>query len=151
MKRTRYLEKADYQVIEAWACEVGRIGDVYMLKVETKSYPHVILYDFKAYGDNNHRKEPMPTLTIENEHVPMSVSVVIPLKESLPTSVKETPQSLSASLQKSWRDVEKTSGTRYEQSSCQKMCICCQKLREKKLTNGATRFLSSGLTQAVTT
>ena len=55
--------------------EVGRIDDVDLPKVETKSYPHVILYDFEAYGDNNHRKEPTPTLTIENAHVPISVSV----------------------------------------------------------------------------
>ena len=33
------------------------------------------MYDFEAYGDNNHRKEPTPTLTIENAHVPISVSV----------------------------------------------------------------------------
>ena len=40
-----------------------------------KSFPHAIFYDFEAYGDNNQRKEPTCTLTIENAHVPISVSV----------------------------------------------------------------------------
>ena len=30
---------------------------------------------FEAYGDKNQRKEPTGTLTIENTHVPVSVSV----------------------------------------------------------------------------
>jgi len=33
------------------------------------------LYDFEAYGDRNQRKEPTGMLTIENTHVPNSVSV----------------------------------------------------------------------------
>ena len=68
MKRTRFLKMA-----EAWACEVGEIDEP--ARAETKSYPHAILYDFEAYGDNNHRKEPTPTLAIENAHVPISVRV----------------------------------------------------------------------------
>ncbi|KAL9963464.1 hypothetical protein ACROYT_G026975 [Oculina patagonica] len=44
-------------------------------RAQTKSYPHAILYDFESYGDNNQRKEPTPTLTIENAHVPISVSI----------------------------------------------------------------------------
>ena len=75
MKRTALLRKAGYRVIEAWACEVGRIDDVDLPKVETKSYPRMIFYDFEAYCDNDQRKEPTPTLTIENAHVPISVSV----------------------------------------------------------------------------
>ena len=35
----------------------------------------MILYDFEAYGDKNQRKEPTGMLTIENAHVPISVSV----------------------------------------------------------------------------
>ena len=74
MKRTRFLRNVGYQVIKAWACEVGKIdGDP--PRTETKTYPHAILYDFEAYGDNNHRKEPTPALTIENAHVPISVNV----------------------------------------------------------------------------
>ena len=61
-------------MVEAWACEVGGIFDD-LPRTQTKSYPHAILYDFEAYGDNNKRKEPTPTLTIENAHVPISVSI----------------------------------------------------------------------------
>ena len=42
---------------------------------QTQSYPYAILYDFEAYGDKNQRKEPTDILTIENAHVPISVSV----------------------------------------------------------------------------
>ena len=61
-------------MIEAWACEAREIV-VDPPRAETKSYPHAILYDFEAYGDNNQQKEPTPTLTIENAHVPISVSI----------------------------------------------------------------------------
>ena len=40
-----------------------------------RSYPHAILYDFKAYGDKNQRKEPTGMPTIENAHVPISVRI----------------------------------------------------------------------------
>ena len=33
------------------------------------------MYDFEAYGDNNQRKEPTNNLTIENAHIPISVSI----------------------------------------------------------------------------
>ena len=74
MKRTKTLWKAGYHVIEVWACEVGGI-DVELPRPRTQSFPHAILYDFEAYGDKNQRKEPTPTLTIENTHMPISVSV----------------------------------------------------------------------------
>ena len=73
-RRTGFLRKAGYNVVEAWACEVGEIFDD-LPRTQTKSYPHAILYDFEAYGVNNQRKEPTPTLTIENAHVPISVSI----------------------------------------------------------------------------
>ena len=73
-RRTAYLRKAGYRVIEAWACQVGEIFDE-LPKAQTKSYPHAILYDFEAYGKNNQRKEQTNNLTIENEHVPISVSI----------------------------------------------------------------------------
>ncbi|KAL9953248.1 hypothetical protein ACROYT_G040634 [Oculina patagonica] len=74
MKRTGWLRLRGYRVVEAWACEV-RKSFVDTPRAQTKSYPHAILYDFEAYGDNNQRKEPTPTLTIENAHVPISVSI----------------------------------------------------------------------------
>jgi len=74
LNRTAFLRKIGYEVIEAWPCEVGHLKGE-LPRTETKTYPHAILYDFEAYGDNNHRKEPTPTLTIENAHVLISVSV----------------------------------------------------------------------------
>ena len=68
------LLKAGYHVIEAWACEVREI-DADLLRAQTKSYPHAILYDLEACGDSNQRKEPTLTLTIENAQVPISVSI----------------------------------------------------------------------------
>ena len=56
------------------ACEVGEI-DVELPRPQTQSYPHTIFYNFEAYGDKNQRKEPTGMLTIENTHVPISVSV----------------------------------------------------------------------------
>ena len=49
--------------------------DVELPRPQTQSFPHAILYDFEAYGDKNQRKEPTGMLTIENAHVPISVSV----------------------------------------------------------------------------
>ena len=69
------LRAAGFHVIEAWAYEVGEI-DVELPRPQTQSFPHAILYDFEAYGDKNQRKEPTGMLTIENAHVPISVSVV---------------------------------------------------------------------------
>ena len=74
-RRTAYLRKVGYKVIECWACEVGEKYVEQLPEAQTKSYPHTILYDFEAYGDNNQRKEPTDSLTIENAHVPISVSI----------------------------------------------------------------------------
>ena len=73
-RRTGYLRKAGYRVVEPWACKVGEIFNE-LPRTQTKSYPHAILYDFEAYGDNNQRKGPTSTLTIENAHVPISVGI----------------------------------------------------------------------------
>ena len=88
MRRTAYLRKAGYRVIECWACEVGDKYVEQLPEAKTKSYPHVILYDFEAYGDNNQRKEPTGNLTIENAHVPISVSIGDTL-ERKPTHICE--------------------------------------------------------------
>ena len=74
VKRTKALRAAGYHVIEAWWCVVGEI-DVELPRPQTQSFPHAILYDFKAYGDKDQRKEPTGMLTIENAHVPISVSI----------------------------------------------------------------------------
>ena len=88
MRRTAYLRKAGYRVIECWACEVGDKYIEQLPEAKTKSYPHAILYDFEAYGDKNKRKDPTDNLTIENEHIPISVSIGDTLKRK-PTHICE--------------------------------------------------------------
>ena len=61
-------------MIEGWECkEKGRRSKIPTPK--TKTYPHAIFYDFEAYGNKNKRKTPTSYLTIENEQVPISVSI----------------------------------------------------------------------------
>ena len=75
MRRSAYLRKAGYKVIECWACEVGDRYVEQLPKPQTKNYPHAIFYDFESYGDESKRKELTDGLTIVNEHVPVSVSI----------------------------------------------------------------------------
>ncbi|KAL9989202.1 hypothetical protein ACROYT_G003726 [Oculina patagonica] len=78
MKRTSWLRLKGYRVIEAWACDVKKsvpLGPRAPRVDPWHCYPHAILYDFESYGDNNQRKEVTPFLTIENAHVPISVSI----------------------------------------------------------------------------
>ena len=79
-RRTAHLRKAGYKVVECWSCQWLNTTQSMkhgkdLPKAKTKAYPHAILYDFEAYGDKNRRKEPTGNLTIENQHVPISVSV----------------------------------------------------------------------------
>ena len=74
VERTQKLRAAGYHVIEVWSCEVGEIN-IKLPKTQIQSYPHFILFDFEARGDKNQRKEPTSMLTIENIHVPISVSI----------------------------------------------------------------------------
>ena len=74
VERTEALRAAGYQVIEAWSCEVGK-KNIELPRTQMRSYPHAILYDFEAYRDKNQRKEQTDMLTIENTHVPISVSI----------------------------------------------------------------------------
>ena len=91
-RRTAYLRKAGYRVIECWACEVGDKYIEQLPEAKTKSYPHAILYDFEAYGDKNKRKEPTDSLTIENEHVPISVSIGDTLETAITQDGKPAPK-----------------------------------------------------------
>ena len=96
-KRTAHLRKAGYKVIECWSCQwlVPGGADKYgeePSKPQTKSYPHAILYDFEAYGDKNHRKEPTGNLTIENKHIPISVSVGDTLETEITKDGKQVPK-----------------------------------------------------------
>lgn len=66
--------KAGFNVCEIFSCKTEKNVET-VSKVETKTFPHAILYDFEAYGDSCQRKEPTRFLTIKNAHVPISVSV----------------------------------------------------------------------------
>ena len=79
-RKAAYLRKKGYKVIECWACEWLNTTESMkyveeLPEAKTKSYPHAILYDFEAYGDKNQRKELTDRLTIENVHIPVSVSI----------------------------------------------------------------------------
>ena len=145
VKRTKVLQAAGYHVIEAWVCEVGEI-DVELPRPQAQTFPHAILYDFEAYGDKNQRKEPRTTLTIENAHVPISVSVGDTLDRE-PTNIWEkTQRSWSASSWKSWSDAGKNIRAKYERRVCPTMWRCFQKHSASKSKNGVTRCQFSGST-----
>ena len=44
-------------------------------KKQTKPYPHAIFYDFESFHDSTKRKEATDSLTYENVHVPISMSI----------------------------------------------------------------------------
>ena len=78
---------------------------------KTKSYPHAILYDFEAYGDNNQRKEPTGNLTIENKHIPIAVSIGDTLERE-PTHIcerdpKELVRKFMAELERRGKNIRK--------------------------------------------
>ena len=96
-RRTAHLRKVGYKVVECWSCEWKVPGGMEKhgkepSKPQTKSYPHAILYDFEAYGDKNHRKEPTGNLTIENKHIPISVSVGDTLETVTTKGGKQVPK-----------------------------------------------------------
>ena len=76
---TKKLRDAGYNVVEIWSCEVKRrkmnLFEIKLPKTKQKRYPHFIVFDFEAYGDVNYRKKMTTMLTIENKHVPVSVSI----------------------------------------------------------------------------
>ena len=109
VERTQELRAAGYHVIEAWSCEVGKIN-IKLPKTQIQSSPHAILYDFEAYGDKNQRKEPTGMLTIENKHVPISVSIGDTLDKEPTICVKEILRFWFTSLWKNLRGVRKVLG-----------------------------------------
>ena len=97
VKRTAHLRKAGYKVVECWSCQWLTTTESMKHgkkppKPQTKAYPHAILYDFEAYGDKNHRKEPTGNLTIENKHIPISVSVGDTLETVITQDGKQVPK-----------------------------------------------------------
>ena len=54
---TAFLRKQGYEVIEACSCEVG-VFKGGLPKMETKTYPHVIIWDTETFGDKKLSKRP---------------------------------------------------------------------------------------------
>lgn len=74
IERTRKLRLPCYRVIEKWECTDLKTREE-LPKVETRSYPIVIFYDFESYQDKKQRREATSSLTFENVHMPISVSI----------------------------------------------------------------------------
>ena len=89
-------------MVEKWECDFKE--PQVKPTTFTKTFLHTILYDFKAFGDKNERKEPTGTLTFENAHMLISVSALsATLSNPHPrTSARKTRKSFAASLWKSW-------------------------------------------------
>ena len=146
VKRTRALLEAGFNVVEVWACEVGRKP-----KTSSKTFPHAILYDFEAFGDTNQRKEATVAITLEAVHVPISVCVGDTL-ERAPTHIcKRDPKELVRKFVKELERGGRTSGKRCERSFSRRTSTCCRNSAAPRSKNGATRCRSSGSTRAATT
>ena len=94
-RRTAHLRKVGYKVVECWSCQWLGWADKHgeePPKAKTKPYPHTILYDFEAYGDRNKRKEPTGNLTIESEHIPVSVSIGDTMETVITKDGKHVPK-----------------------------------------------------------
>ena len=88
--RTQKLRQLGYDVVEAWDCEVEKIF-AELPQLQTRSYPHTIFYDFETFGDKNKKNNPTAFFTIEDAHVPISVSVGDTLKRE-PTHICDRNQ-----------------------------------------------------------
>ena len=73
-ERTRRLRAAGHHVIEMWECDDKKTRQA-LPKKEKKTYPHAIFYDFESYQDKTKKNKVTASLTYENAHVPISVSI----------------------------------------------------------------------------
>ena len=62
--------------------------------METKTYPHAIVYDFEAYQDTSKAVRPTSDLFYESEHVPISVSLADTLNPEPEYIVSRDPAEL---------------------------------------------------------
>ena len=75
VQKVAELRRVGYNVVELWGCEAEQFENPQHPQTETKSYPHFIFFDFEAYVDGAKKASLTPMLKIENEHVPISVSL----------------------------------------------------------------------------
>ena len=93
--RTQFLCKEGYRVVEKWEHEKPTPwANTCCPKVETKTYPHAIVYDFEAYQDTSKSVRPTSDLFYESEHVPISVSLADTLNPEPEYIVSRDPAEL---------------------------------------------------------
>ena len=93
--RTQFLCKEGYRVVEKWEHEQPTPwANTCCPKVETKTYPHAIVYDFEAYQDTSKAVRPTSDLFYESEHVPISVSLADTLNPEPEYIVSRDPAEL---------------------------------------------------------
>ena len=93
--RTQFLRKEGYRVVEKWEHEKPTPwANTHCPKVETKTYPHAIVYDFEAYQDTSKAVRPTSDLFYESEHVPISVSLADTLNPEPEYIVSRDPAEL---------------------------------------------------------
>ena len=93
--RTQFLCKEGYRVVEKWEHEKPTPwANTCCPKVETKTYPHAIVYDFEAYQDTSKAVRPTSDLFYESEHVPISVSLADTLNPEPEYIVSRDPAEL---------------------------------------------------------
>lgn len=109
LERTRALRKAGYHVVEAWACEAGK-SDADCLGSKQQATRTRYRTISCRTGTKISKKEAKPTLTIENAHVPILVSVGYTLDlESIHICEKDTVEQVGKFMEEpDWRG--KTSG-----------------------------------------
>ena len=60
----------------------------------TEVYPHAILYDWESWQDKSKRYKPTPGLLLDNEHVPISLSIEETLTNEVEHLVSKDPDGL---------------------------------------------------------
>lgn len=68
------IKKAGYKLVTLWEHD-QRYWPTEVPKKYSYSYLHAIVYDFESYFDNKAAINPTVDLTLENNHIPISVSV----------------------------------------------------------------------------
>ena len=70
-------------MIEKWECDDIKTNEK-KPKKQTKTYPHVIFFDFESFHGSTKRKEATDSLTYENVHVPILVGIGDTLERAPP-------------------------------------------------------------------
>ena len=76
LKREAKIRDAGYRLVVRWQHEWPKPWRKDRIpERKTETYPHAIVYDFESYLDKSSAKKPTADLTIEGDHVPISVSI----------------------------------------------------------------------------